>query len=169
MRVIPVTNPERVPMPRRLTAIAHRKNHEDGFTLVEILVVMLIMGILSAIAIPVFLSQRKNAVDDAIRSDMKNIVQTIDSVRSNNPNARFLVYRAGKVCAGSTAYPSSCSATSPAPVTSSGATFVVSGGSGSSGEYYVSGYHAGANKYTTSNTRLFYSSVTKEFKECPCT
>lgn len=156
-------------MHRRLTSIYRPKDHEDGFTLVEILVVMLIMGILSAIAIPVFLSQRKNAVDDAIRSDMKNIIQTIDSVRSNNPNARYLVYRSGKVCAGANAYPTSCSDTAPAPVTSSGATFVVSGGGGGNGEYYVAGYHANANKYTTSNTRLFYSSSTKEFKECPCT
>ena len=49
-----------------------QEENEEGFTLIELLVVIIIIGILAAIAIPVFLNQRQKGYDAGIKSDLDN-------------------------------------------------------------------------------------------------
>ncbi|MDH5421210.1 MAG: prepilin-type N-terminal cleavage/methylation domain-containing protein [Acidimicrobiia bacterium] len=50
----------------------NRLNKEEGFTLVELMVVVLIIAILIAIAIPTFLGARERAQDRAAQSNLRN-------------------------------------------------------------------------------------------------
>jgi len=61
-----------------------QEESEGGFTLIELLVVIIIIGILAAIAIPVFLNQRKKAVDTSMKSDLRTIANEEETYFTDN-------------------------------------------------------------------------------------
>jgi type IV pilus assembly protein PilA len=60
------------------------EEREGGFTLIELLVVVIIIGILAAIAIPVFLNQRKKGWDAQAKSDLKNMATAEETYLTDN-------------------------------------------------------------------------------------
>ncbi|MDI6911834.1 prepilin-type N-terminal cleavage/methylation domain-containing protein [Nocardioides sp.] len=61
------------------------KEKDQGFTLIELLVVIVIIGILAAIAIPLFLNQQKKGVDASMKSDAKNAATAIQTWLVDHP------------------------------------------------------------------------------------
>jgi len=71
-----------------LEKLRQRSSEESGFTLVELLVVMLILGILAAIAIPTFFNQRNKARDASVK-EMVRTAQTAMETYAIDHNGQY--------------------------------------------------------------------------------
>src|SRR3954449_898048 len=63
------------------------KKQDEGFTLIELLVVVVIIGVLVAIAVPVYLNYRQGAADKSAQSDVRGAVSAVEQYYTDNGNS----------------------------------------------------------------------------------
>ncbi|MBW6432374.1 prepilin-type N-terminal cleavage/methylation domain-containing protein [Actinoplanes hulinensis] len=63
------------------------KKNDEGFTLIELLVVVVIIGVLVAIAVPVYLNYRQGAADKSAQSDVRGAISAVEQFYTENNNS----------------------------------------------------------------------------------
>jgi prepilin-type N-terminal cleavage/methylation domain-containing protein len=74
-----------------------QEENEGGFTLIELLVVMIIIGILAAIAIPVFLSQKDKAKQSSVKADVHTLATDIETALTDGVPTGFTLAADGTI------------------------------------------------------------------------
>jgi prepilin-type N-terminal cleavage/methylation domain-containing protein len=65
------------------------RKSQKGFTLIELLIVVAIIGILAAIAIPQFASYRQKAYNSAALSDARNVKTGLEAFAADSPGGDY--------------------------------------------------------------------------------
>jgi len=67
--------------------VRRRRQHEEGFTLIELMIVMAIIGVLATLAIPNFIAAIKHAREAVLKEDLQTMRMAIDSYTMDKQKA----------------------------------------------------------------------------------
>lgn len=70
-------------MGNRIRAAATTR--DEGFSLIEVVIALAIIAIIAAIAAPIYISQKRKAVDSSLRSDINNMALAQETAITSNP------------------------------------------------------------------------------------
>jgi len=152
-----------------MNALRNRK-HESGFTLMELLVVMLVMAILAGIAIPLFVGQRKSNIDGATRTDVDITARTLKTISIQHPTSASFGYitqpngTSALVFADLNA-DSVHQVTEPSMVIAKASTSKIAVATTAPGKFDIYGWSSGGRHYVDTNHAVKWSLTTGGFLE----
>ena len=128
---------------------------EHGFTLIELLVVVVIIGVLVAIAVPLFLNYRRGAENRSVQSDLRNAALTIEQCTADGG----FVYPTGLGVLAGGQYPITCGTAAAAVNVSDGNTLTYAW-TNATKSYQLTGTNSGTTTTYTFDSRTSTTSAT---------
>ncbi len=147
-----------------------RAEGDSGFTLIELLVVVVIIGVLIAIAIPLYLNYRKGAENKSAASDVRGAISTLEQCYSDSsvyptsigtPTNNSYTTLTGCGTTGASITVSSGNVLAYWPVTATApASYIITGTHGTNGPWYCYNSANGGSVKTETTTWSATTAVT---------